>query len=96
MIEEKAYRIIYKKQFIEDVQAHKKAGRKSILIKIKALIEELRIHPTTGTGKPEPLIKDWEGRWSRRITAKHRLIYEIREEVVTVYLVSAIGHYGDK
>ena len=31
-----------------------------------------------------------------RITAKHRLIYEIYEDVVTVDLISAAGHYDDK
>jgi len=30
----KRYIIEYKEQFIQDVQVHKKAGRKSILIKI--------------------------------------------------------------
>ncbi|PID89007.1 MAG: type II toxin-antitoxin system mRNA interferase toxin, RelE/StbE family, partial [Bacteroidia bacterium] len=30
---------------------------------------------------------------SRRITSEHRLIYLIKEEVVEVLLLSAIGHY---
>ena len=32
MIEEKTYKIIYRKQFLEDIQLHKRAGRKSVLV----------------------------------------------------------------
>jgi hypothetical protein len=35
--ENREYKIEYKEQFIEDVKAHKKAGQKSILIKIDSL-----------------------------------------------------------
>ena len=34
--------------------------------------------------------------WSRRITKKHRLIYEIIDTVVHVDVLSAYGHYDDK
>jgi toxin YoeB len=36
------------------------------------------------------------GLFSRRINQKHRLIYSIKEEVVTVYVLSAWAHYGNK
>lgn len=89
------YYIDFEKQFIEDLEFHRKAGLKSILAKIDALIDELQVHPTTGTGCPEQLKGELKGLWSRRITQKHRLIYEIREAVVTVILISAKGHYDD-
>lgn len=92
----KEYKIQYKEQFISDIQTHKKAGQKSILIKVNNLIKELIIHPTTGTGIPEPLIGNRKGQWSRRITQQHRLIYEIHEAIITVILISAWGHYDDK
>lgn len=94
--QKKEYGIEYKEQFMEDVEAHIKAGKKSVLAKIDSLIDELREHPTTGTGKPEALTGNRKGQWSRRITSQHRLIYEIYEEIVTVNLVSAWGHYDDK
>lgn len=75
---------------------HKKSGYKQNLVKISKIIEELREHPFTGTGKPEQLKYDLQGLWSRRINQKDRLIYEVVEDVVTVYIVSAIGHYEDK
>ena len=60
------------------------------------LLDELMEHPRTGTGHPEPLSGDRAGQWSRRITLKHRLVYEIRETEVVVLVLTAYGHYDDK
>ena len=57
---------------------------------------ELQEHPRTGTGKPEPLSEGRAGQWSRRISQKHRLIYEIEDTIVKVDVLSAYGHYDDK
>ncbi len=65
-------------------------------LKAQSLIEELREHPKTGTGHPEPLKGDRAGQWSRRISKKHRLIYEILETEVIVLILTAYGHYEDK
>ena len=54
------------------------------------------MYPKTGTGHPEPLKGDRNGQWSRTITKKHRLIYEILETEVYVDVLSAYGHYDDK
>lgn len=64
--------------------------------KAQKFIEELKIHPKTGTGHPEALKGDRNGQWSRVITKKHRLIYEIHETEVLVLVLTAYGHYGDK
>ena len=92
----KEYELDYTSLFEEDVLAHRKSGNKVIIEKINTLLNELRIHPETGTGKPEKLKGDKSGKWSRRITGKHRLVYQIKEDVVTVLLFSAQGHYEDK
>ena len=68
-------------------KAYKKAIR---------FIGELYDHPKTGLGHPEPLKGKPEGRWSREITKKHRLIYRIFETEVHVDVLSAYGHYDDK
>ncbi len=60
------------------------------------LIAELTEHPSLGTGKPERLTGNLAGKWSRRITNKHRLVYKIENDVVTVLVLSAYGHYDDK
>lgn len=64
--------------------------------KAQRFIEELKEHPKTGTGKPEALKGNRNGQWSREITKKHRLIYEIHETKVLVLVLTAYGHYNDK
>ena len=64
--------------------------------KVTKLLLELVDHPTEGTGHPEQL-KGGGGRmWSRRISKKHRLVYEIFETEVVVLVLAAYGHYNDK
>ncbi|MEN6456957.1 MAG: type II toxin-antitoxin system YoeB family toxin [Prolixibacteraceae bacterium] len=38
----------------------------------------------------------YKGCWSRRITQKHRMVYSVDDEKITVLIISATGHYGDK
>ena len=88
--------IVFSKTALEDIEKHKKSGDKVLLKKIEKLLNELRIHPTTGTGQPEALKYDCEGLYSRRINQKHRLVYSIQQEIVTVLVLSEFAHYGDK
>ena len=90
-----AYSIRYQKQAIEDAKRLRREEPKAFqkLLKLEA---ELKEHPRTGTGKPEPLSGDRTGEWSRRITQKHRLVYEIHDTEVIVLVLTAYGHYGDK
>lgn len=89
------YDIIYSKQAKEDLAKLRKsepaAHKKAV-----SLLLELMEHPFTGTGKPEQLSGDRTGQWSRRITKKHRLVYEIHDTEVIVIVLTAYGHYGDK
>lgn len=64
--------------------------------KLERLVAELKVHPTTGTGKSERFKGDKRSLWSRRITDKHRLIYSIGDDILTVYVLSSAGHYTDK
>ncbi|MDF9830872.1 Txe/YoeB family addiction module toxin [Parabacteroides sp. PF5-6] len=64
--------------------------------KTMKLILELQDHPETGTGHPKPLGKNRVGQWSRKITDKHRLVYQIDNEQITVLVLSSYGHYDDK
>jgi toxin YoeB len=64
--------------------------------KAKVLLKELQKHPKTGTGKPKPLGYGYKGFFPRRITKKHRLIYSINDEKITVLVVTVAGHYDDK
>ena len=79
-----------------DIEKFKKSGDKKTLIKIDKLLNELREHPTKGTGKPEQLKQYDIPTWSRRINDKHRLIYRIQEDKIIVLVFSFWGHYGNK
>ena len=81
---------------IEDIEYLKKSGDKATLKKLAILLVELTAHPSTGTGQPEELKYNFSGCWSRRINAKHRLVYRIEEEQVVVVVLFARGHYADK
>ena len=89
------YKINIKEQAEYDLLRLAKEEPKAFL-KAQSLIEELREHPKTGTGHPEPLRGDRAGQWSRHISKKHRLVYEIRETEVVVLVLTAYGHYDDK
>lgn len=64
--------------------------------KATKFIAELMEHPYTGTGHPHPLTGDRAGEWSRSITKKHRLVYQVKDSEVLVLVLAAYGHYDDK
>lgn len=89
------YIVEIKPQAQEDLKVLSKSEPKAYQ-KALSLIAELYDHPQTGTGKPEQLKGGGGTLWSRRITKKHRLVYEILETIVHVDVLSAYGHYDDK
>ena len=91
-----SYTLAFSKIALEDIEKHKKSGDKSTVKKIEKLLNELTEHPTEGTGQPEMLKHNLQGLYSRRINKKHRLVYSIKEEIITVHVLSAHSHYGDK
>jgi len=36
------------------------------------------------------------GLYARKITDKHRLVYAVKDDIITVDIFSAKGHYDDK
>lgn len=79
-----------------DIAELKRSGNKALMTKIERLLLELVEHPTTGTGQVEALKGNLSGFWSRRIDKFNRLVYTIEEEVITVTVISAKGHYNKK
>jgi toxin YoeB len=77
---------------VEDLETWSTANPK-VLAKIIRLMAEITRTPRTGTGKPERL-KQFGGEvWSRRITEKDRLVYDIQDDTITV--VACRFHYDD-
>ena len=91
-----AYIIKFEEKAVKDLAKLKKAGNKAAIVKIEKLLIEMIEYPTTGTGHVEALKGNLSGYWSRRIDKFNRIIYTVEEEVVTVTIISAKGHYGDK
>lgn len=91
-----SYKVIIAPQVLGDIKRHLEAGNKKLAVKISSLIDELADHPRSGIGKPEQLKGFTKEIWSRRIDSKHRLIYKIIENELTVLTIAAYGHYGDK
>ena len=89
------YRISYTDEAAEDIKRLQRSEPKAYQ-KVRRFINELREHPKTGTGHPEPLKGKPEGRWSRQITKKHRLVYRIFDTEVLVLVLSSYGHYDEK
>jgi toxin YoeB len=90
------FEIEFTVEALEDIEKLKKTGSKALFKKFYALIQELREHPETGTGKPERLRYFQQNTWSRRIDQKHRLVYVIDGAKIVVTVLGAYGHYGGK
>jgi toxin YoeB len=77
---------------IEDLDAWSTINPK-VLSRIIRLIAETTRTPRTGTGKPERLKHLGGEVWSRRITEKDRLVYDIQPDMITV--IACRFHYDD-
>lgn len=67
---------------------------KKTLKRINTLVKDIQRNGNEGIGKPEPLIGNWSGYWSRRIDSKNRLIYKLLENEVRI--AQCRTHYKDK
>lgn len=70
-----------------------KEDRKT-LKRINKLIDDISRNGNEGIGKPEMLLGDLSGYWSRRINEKDRLVYKIDNE--NIYILSCRYHYGNR
>ena len=73
------------------MQYWKKSGNKKAMERITLLLEEIKKTPFEGLGKPEALKHNWLGYWSRRITAEHRLVYKVDNDII--YIAQLRYHY---
>lgn len=69
----------------EDYQ-HWIKNDKKISKRINLLLDDIKRNPNdqNGLGKPERLKENLQGYVSRRITAEHRLIYKIIDELIVI------------
>ena len=67
---------------------------KKTLKKINLLLKDIERNGNDGIGKPEPLLGNLNGYWSRRIDDSNRLVYKIEND--TIKIVQCRSHYGEK
>ena len=81
---------------VDKVIAKWKKSNPDLFKKDRKIFEELLEHPKTGLGHPEPLKGGKDMTWSRHVTAHDRIIYDVYEDIVEVYVLEVEGHYNDK
>ena len=75
----------------KDLKYWKKINDEVVLKRIRALLESMLEDPYSGIGNPEKLKYELQGKMSRRINNKHRIIYEVHKKFLLVH--SLRGHY---
>lgn len=84
--------LAYTQKAMEDIRFWKSTGNKKVKTKISALVENIKITPFTGLGKPEPLKHDLSGAWDRRINLEHRLVYKVNEIHILILSLAFVGY----
>ncbi len=85
--------IVLLEQARKDRDYWKKSGNTKIQNRISSLLKDILQHPFTGIGKPEPLKHNLKGLWSRRINDEYRLVYQVSDGMIYVYVLSMRFHY---
>ena len=67
---------------------------KKVLKRINTIIKDIEREPFNGIGKPEPLLNNLSGFWSRRIDEKNRIVYRVRDGHLEI--AQCGSHYRDK
>jgi len=59
---------------------------KKILKRVNLLIKDIKRNPydKNGIGKPENLKENFSGYFSRRVTAEHRLVYKVLDDMIII------------
>lgn len=78
----------------KDLEYWKQSGDVKIMKRITRLLKDIEQHPFSGMGKPGPLEGDLQGKWSRRITEEHRMVYSIGSGRIYIYVFSMRYHYS--
>lgn len=89
-------RITLSQQALCEYRTFVKSGNKAVVNKIAALLDDIAAHPYTGIGKPEALRYELAGKWSRRITSEHCMVYAVNDNEIEVYVFTMKHYYANK
>ena len=90
------YIVVFEAKAQREIQEYCKSGNQGGIKKIAKILVELSENPFVGVGNPEALKFQLSGFWSREINKRDRRTYKVEENIVTVFIVAAMGHYSDK
>jgi Txe/YoeB family toxin of toxin-antitoxin system len=85
-----SWKLAYTKQAQKDAQNLAAAGLKP---KAKLLLDILAENPFQNPPPYDKLVGDLAGAYSRRINIKHRLVYQVLEDIGTVKVLRMWTHY---
>lgn len=85
-----SWRIVFTKQARKDAQ---KIAASDLKNQTERLLQILADNPFTNPPHYEKLVGDLAGAYSRRISIKHRLVYEVCEEEHVVKVIRMWTHY---
>ncbi|MDF1581659.1 MAG: Txe/YoeB family addiction module toxin [Desulfuromonadales bacterium] len=85
-----SWKLAYTRRAQKDAQKLAAAGLKP---KAKLLLDILVENPFQNPPPYEKLVGDLAGAYSRRINIKHRLVYQVLEEIATVKVLRMWTHY---
>ena len=85
--------LVLLEQAKKDIEYWKKSGNQKVQTRISELIDDTLQHPFEGKGKPEALKGILRGKWSRRITKEHRMVYSVSDGFLYIYVFSLRYHY---
>jgi len=83
-------KVLFTNQALNNLKFWEK-NDKRIIKKIILLIEDIKITPYIGIGKPEQLKHNLKKCYSRRINKEHRLVYKVKNNTIIIY--SCRFHY---
>jgi toxin YoeB len=84
------WRIVLTKQAQKDAAKITGAGLRK---QVERLLKTIAANPFQTPPHYEKLVGDLLGLYSRRINIKHRLVYEVHEEDMTVKIIRMWTHY---
>lgn len=84
------WKLIYTKQCQKDANKIKQAGLNN---KVKDLLDIIKQDPFQNPPGYEKLIGELSGAYSRRINIKHRLVYQVLEDLKIVKVLRMWSHY---
>ena len=85
-----SWKVVFTKQAKKDAKKLSAAGLKN---KTQQLLDVLSSNPYRNPPPYEKLVGNLSGAYSRRINIKHRLVYQVLEDIKTVKVVRMWTHY---